>query len=185
MRSASPPPPQVTANKAESPNLFIRFNTQAAWPYRRHGGKEVSGDSLLARRENWPEGTVPDGVALLTAGIDTQDYRVEVEIVGWGRDEESWSVEHHVIDGEMSDSATRAALEEFLTRTWSKADGTPLAVRAACIDSGGHHTEVTTIRLFRADLRSENRRFPPSFRYLPGPFGAPFLDVSHLRRPTA
>src|SRR5206468_2270925 len=81
----------------------VWWNTQAAWPYQRHTGKQVEPNALLARRENWPEGVVPDGVAVITAGIDTQDYRVEVEVVGWGFDEESWSIEHHVIDGEMSD----------------------------------------------------------------------------------
>ncbi|MBD4938149.1 terminase, partial [Xanthomonas citri pv. citri] len=90
-------------------------------PYRKHGGHEVSVDALLSRCENWPSGIVPDGVAVLTAGIDTQDYRIEIEIVGWGRNEESWSVEYHVIDGEMSDPATQVALDEYLTRTWYRA----------------------------------------------------------------
>ncbi len=119
----------------------VWWNTQAAWPYRRHGGREVEMSELLARRENWPPGIVPDGVALLTAGIDVQDYRLEIEIVGWGRDEESWSIEHHVIDGEMSDPATQAQLDELLKRVWYRADGRPFEIRAACIDSGGHHTD--------------------------------------------
>lgn len=120
----------------------VWYNTQAAMTYRRHGGREIALDSLLARCEVWPEGVVPDGVALLTAGIDTQDYRVEIEIVGWGRNEESWSVEYHVIDGEMSDPATQAALDEYLSRTWYRADGRPYTVSAACHDSGGHHTDA-------------------------------------------
>lgn len=119
----------------------VWWNTQAAFPYRKHGGREVSVDALLSRCENWPSGVVPDGVAVLTAGIDTQDYRIEIEIVGWGRNEESWSVEYHVIDGEMSDPATQMALDEYLTRTWCRADGRPFAIAAACHDSGGHHTD--------------------------------------------
>lgn len=118
------------------------YNTQLALTYRKNTGKEVAPDSLLARRENWPAGFVPDGVALLVAGIDTQDYRIEIEIVGWGRDEESWSIEHHVIDGEMSDPATQHALDEYLRRIWYRADGRPFEIRAACHDSGGHHTDA-------------------------------------------
>lgn len=130
------------AAQGDEEKLQVWWNTQAAWPYRRHGGKEVEVNELLARRENWTPGIVPDGVAVVTAGIDTQDYRVEIEIVGWGRDEESWSIEHHVIDGEMSDPATRDALDELLSRTWYRADGRPFTIRAACHDSGGHHTDA-------------------------------------------
>lgn len=117
-------------------------NTQLALTYRKNMGKQVDGHALLARRENWPDGYVPDGVAVITAGIDTQDYRIEIEVVGWGRDEESWSIEHHVIDGEMSDPDVRAQLERFLSRTWYRADERPFTIAAACQDSGGHHTDA-------------------------------------------
>lgn len=115
------------------------YNTQLALTYRKNTGKQIDGETLLARREVWAA-EVPDGVAVLTAGIDVQDYRLEIEIVGWGRDEESWSIEHHVIDGEFSDPKTRAELDEFLRRRWYRADGRPFAIAAACIDTGGHHT---------------------------------------------
>lgn len=52
---------------------------------------------LLARREVF-SAEVPDGVAVLTAGIDTQNDRLEIEVVGWGKDEESWSVAFDVIE---------------------------------------------------------------------------------------
>lgn len=117
-------------------------NTQLALTYRKNTSKAVAADSLLARRETWPTGYVPDGVAVITAGIDTQDYRIEIEIVGWGRDEESWSIEYHVIDGEMSDPATQLALDEYLSRVWYRADERPFELRAACHDSGGHHTNA-------------------------------------------
>jgi len=117
------------------------WNTQMALPYRRNTGKDISRDALAARCEVWPA-AVPDGVALLTAGIDVQDYRVEIEIVGWGRNEESWSIDYHVIDGEMSHPATQAAIDEILARVWQRADGHPFTVRATCIDTGGHHTDA-------------------------------------------
>jgi phage terminase large subunit GpA-like protein len=46
-------------------------------------GKQLPVDILLARREVFPA-IVPDGVALLTAGVDTQDDRFEITITGWG-----------------------------------------------------------------------------------------------------
>ena len=117
------------------------WNTQAGWPYRRHQGREIKADALAARGEVWPA-EVPDGVAVVTVGIDTQDYRIEVETVGWGRNEESWSLDYEVIDGEFDQPATQAALDAYLKRIWHRADGRGFEVMAACIDSGGHHTEA-------------------------------------------
>ena len=39
---------------------------------------------------------LPDGVAVLTAGVDVQGDRLELHVVGWGRDEESWSIDYRV-----------------------------------------------------------------------------------------
>ena len=130
------------AAQGDEDRLQVWHNTQAALPYRRHGGREIAIDALLARCENWTLDTVPEGVAVLTAGIDTQDYRVEIEVVGWGRNEESWSIDYHVIDGEMDDPKTQAAVDEYLKRTFLRADGRPFVIEAACQDSGGHHTDA-------------------------------------------
>lgn len=128
--------------QGDEDKLQAWWNTQMGLPYRRHAGKEVPAETLAARRENWKEGHVPDGVALLTAGIDTQDDRLEIEVVGWGRDQESWSVDFHVIPGAMDDPVTRAALDEYLLGEWRRADGRAFRIAAACHDSGGHHTDA-------------------------------------------
>ena len=49
---------------------------------------------LLARREQWEAGTVPQGAVLLTAGVDVQKDRFEVDVWAWGRGLESWLIEH-------------------------------------------------------------------------------------------
>lgn len=118
------------------------WNTQQGLPYRRNAGKTVQADVLAARRENWPEGHVPDGVAILTAGIDTQDDRLEIEVVGWGRDLESWSIDYEVIPGAFGDPETQRRLDEYLKRRFVRADGRTFGIAAACHDSGGHHTEA-------------------------------------------
>lgn len=117
------------------------WNTQQGLPHRRNVGKAVAADVLASRREAWTEGTVPDGVAVLTAGIDTQDDRFEVEVVGWGKDLESWSIDYTVIDGSMDDPATWARLDDHLKRIWRRADGRAFTLAGACHDSGGHHSQ--------------------------------------------
>ena len=48
-------------------------------------------DTLLGRREEY-EAELPDGVLVLTAGIDTQDDRMEYEIKGHGHFNETWGI---------------------------------------------------------------------------------------------
>ena len=116
------------------------FNLVLGQPYEDRGQHALSERTLAARTEVWPA-EVPDGVAVVTAGIDTQDDRVEVEIVGWGRNEERWSIAHEVIEGDPDSPKFWDLVDAYLRRTWSRADGRAFEVMAACIDSGGHHTE--------------------------------------------
>jgi len=118
----------------------VFFNTQLGVPYRPKVGKEIAAGTLLARREVWP-GEVPDGVALITAGGDTQDDSLYVEFVGWGRDEESWALHREVLEGDPAQPEVWERLDTLLLRPWLRADGRPFVTTAACIDSGGHRTQ--------------------------------------------
>jgi phage terminase large subunit GpA-like protein len=72
-------------------DLQVFVNTRLAELFVDHGdGEQVEG--LMQRLETWPEGTVPDGVGLLTAGMDVQDNRIEVYVWGWGAGRESWPI---------------------------------------------------------------------------------------------
>lgn len=116
------------------------WNTQRGLPYRPHSGKALRLEALVARGERWAA-QVPDGVAVITVGVDTQDYRFEIEVVGWGRNEESWSIDYEVIEGDMETPDPWNRLDRFLESIWRRADGRPFEAMAVCIDSGGHHTQ--------------------------------------------
>lgn len=116
------------------------FNTQMGLPYRPKAGKEIDLEALAARGERWPA-RVPFGVGVLTAGVDVQDDRLEVEVVGWGRDEESWSIDYEVFVGDPGSPEVWAQLDAYLLKNWYRYDGREFHVEATCIDSGGHHTE--------------------------------------------
>ncbi len=45
----------------------------------------VDEDEMLERREEY-DADLPEGVLCLTCGVDTQDNRLEYEVVGYGRD---------------------------------------------------------------------------------------------------
>jgi phage terminase large subunit GpA-like protein len=108
--------------------------------YEDLGQDALSERTLATQTEQWAA-EVPDGVAVLTAGIDVQDDRVEIEVVGWGRNEESWSIAHEVIEGDPDTTMLWDSVDAYLKRIWRRGDGRGFEVMATCVDSGGHHTQ--------------------------------------------
>lgn len=102
-------------------------------------GEVVNGEVVYNRREEYE---LPAEVNLLTAGIDVQDDRLEVEIVGWGAGKESWGIQYHIIHGDPDHKEVWDELTQILRADYLDEDGTPRHVHIACIDSGGHHTQL-------------------------------------------
>ena len=72
------------AAKEDPVRLKVWVNTKLAETWEERDGERLDADGLMLRREDW--GTaVPAEVAVVTCGIDVQDDRLELEIVGWGR----------------------------------------------------------------------------------------------------
>ena len=103
-------------------------------------GERLEDTELVNRREVY-DAQVPEDVLVLTAGVDVQDDRFEVEVVGWGVGKESWGIRYQKIYGDMLKEQVWRDLDAFLTATFSKKDGTQLPILCTCIDSGGHHTD--------------------------------------------
>jgi phage terminase large subunit GpA-like protein len=123
--------------------LQVAVNTDCGLPF------VVTGDApdwqpLHDRREGYQIGTVPPGPVVLTAGVDVQKDRVIYEVVGWGANKESWSIEADVLDGDTSteDSPIWNKLTELLWRTWPTVDGGDLTIRKLAIDSGYNTDQV-------------------------------------------
>ena len=87
------------------------------------------------------EAEVPDGAVVLTAGVDVQDDRLEVEVVGWGRGLENWGITNRSLVGNPSEQAVWDALDSVLMASYGNSLGENLYVAATLIDSGGHHTD--------------------------------------------
>lgn len=116
-------------------------------------GEQLDEDALLNRRETY-HADVPDGVKVLTAAVDTQDDRFEVEIQGWGAGHENWHIQYHVIYGDLKQPQVWADLDEYLQRTWEDAEGRKFPIAFTCMDSGGHFTnEVYRFCKLRAERR--------------------------------
>lgn len=113
-------------------------NTALGLPYEE---TEEQGDykELLDKREEY-EAQIPDPVLCLTCGVDTQDDRLETEVVGWLEGEESYGIEKKVFRGDTSQDAVWEELYEYLDSNFYYEDGIPIKISCTCIDSGGHRT---------------------------------------------
>lgn len=115
-------------------------NTRFGESYKQAGAfaDEVP---FLRRREKYGA-ELPEGVKVLTAAVDTQDNRLEYEVCGWGRDEESWGIFKGIILGKPDQARTWQELDEVLDRVYHYADGTGLKILRTFIDSGGHYSSA-------------------------------------------
>lgn len=125
------------AAKNSPETLKTWVNTSLGESYEEDAEK-VDGHALMARLEDWK--VAPDQVLAITCGVDVQDDRLEVERIGWGPEEESWSLDHKILYGDPSGPELWKELDAYLLASTFRSDGAELPVHAACIDSGGHHT---------------------------------------------
>lgn len=124
--------------KKQPATLRVFVNTYLGETWEEQG-EQVDDYQIAERREEFGE-TLDQRIVLLTAGVDVQDDRLEVEVVGWGVDEESWSVDYRTIYGDPSAPAVWQDLDTALNQQFEREDGKLMIVRSACVDSGGHHT---------------------------------------------
>lgn len=122
----------------ETLKVWVNTSLGETWKEATEG---VDPTGLLKRKENWGR-IAPQEVMVITAGVDVQDDRLEAEIVGWGVGQESWSLQYHVLHGDPAQSKVWEDLDGVLTQTIKTSDGRILNVAAACVDSGGHHTQT-------------------------------------------
>lgn len=101
--------------------------------------ESLEDDELLSRREYYGC-EVPEKVLYLTAGVDTQDDRFEIDVVGWGIGYESWGIKYAAIYGDLHRDKVWKELDLFLAQTFTKEDGTKLKIVCTCMDEQGHFT---------------------------------------------
>lgn len=126
---------QGDVNKMKS---FVNNVLGEAWNI--DGGMQVDQFGLMERCEDYGA-EVPDGALVLTAGVDTQDDRLEVEVVGWGAGLESWGITNKILVGDPSQPAVWEMLDNVLKAGYENANGERMYVAATLVDAGGHHTD--------------------------------------------
>lgn len=118
--------------------MKVWINTEMGETWEEEGEK-LEEDDLIKRCQMY-NCEVPQGVMYLTAGVDTQDDRFEVEVVGWGVEHESWGIKYSVLYGNLDQEEVWQDLDLFLDQTFTRQDGIKMKIRCTCMDSGGHYT---------------------------------------------
>ena len=123
-------------------SLRVLVNTVDAEPFDPAGDAEQPPEwgNLWLRREDYNDGngniTVPARGLVITAGVDVQKNRLEVEWQAHGRNEEMWSLDHVILPGEVMDDGVWDDLARQLERQFRHASGAMLGVSRALIDAG-------------------------------------------------
>lgn len=98
-------------------------------------GKSVTGSILENRKEHY-FAEVPSGVLCLTAGVDLQLDRIELEVLGHGKNQETWSIDYQIFRGDPEQPAVWNELDRYLMRTWKHENGMQMSLSCVAIDSG-------------------------------------------------
>lgn len=122
----------------DSLKTFVNTSLAETW---KEIEEEIHVGDLPERCETY-DAEVPTGALILTAGVDVQSSpaRLEYEIVGWGLDDESWSITRGIIFGDPTQTDVWEGLKAALARPYFNASGKEYRVLCAGIDSGGHYT---------------------------------------------
>ena len=124
------------AKKGNTELMKSWVNTELGLTWEEEG-ESIDKDELLKRCERY-HCEIPDEVIAVTAGVDTQDDRFEIEIVGWGVGHESYGIYYKRIYGDLKQPKVWKLLDKYLLQKFKKADGTQMRIICACMDSGGH-----------------------------------------------
>jgi phage terminase large subunit GpA-like protein len=123
------------------PSLLKTFvNTVLGETWEDEYASKLGAEDLKNRVEFYEAGVAPARALVVTAAVDVQDNRIAVKLVGWGRDEEGWVIDHMEIYGDPGQSKVWAQLDEVILKPVAHELAQPMKVMATAIDSGGHFT---------------------------------------------
>jgi phage terminase large subunit GpA-like protein len=167
------------AAKETPGGLRAFFNTAMAEVYD-DPAEQPQHDTLYARAELYPRGSIPAGVGALTAGVDVQeagDGRLECSVWGWGRNKQRWLIDHIVIPGSYREPETWKQLDEIRRSKYTTTDGRELPIRLTLVDSSAGHTTNYVYEYARVNRLDRVKAVKGNNRQ-----HAPLLEVSKIEK---
>lgn len=121
--------------------LRVFVNTVLSETFEERG-EAPSWELIFNRREKYERNVVPNKGLLLVAGADVQLNRIEVEIVAYGKDKESWSIDYRVLPGDTSQPKVWQEFSLLFDEAFLRPDGKRIPLRRIAVDSGYNTTAV-------------------------------------------
>jgi phage terminase large subunit GpA-like protein len=125
--------------KSDPHLLKIVTNTAFAELWKKQNQETFENSGLISRAEVYGPEDLPDQVLAITGFCDVQGDRLEVQLIGWGSDEEAWPFLYEVINLDPSQQQAWQELDRLRLRIFKTRDGRSLRVAAFGVDYGGNH----------------------------------------------
>lgn len=119
----------------DTPKLKTFVNTVLGETWREKG-ESPPWENIYNRRENYPMNRPGVDVAFVTAGVDVQKDRIEVELVGWCKNKVSYSLDYRVLYGDTEKTSVWDQLAGIVNEEIEREDGALLPVKLMAVDSG-------------------------------------------------
>jgi len=128
----------------KDPNRLRVFVNQVLGETFAVKGEAPEWRRLYDRREDYR--AIPAGGLVLTAGLDVQKSpgRVEIFVWAWGRDRQSWLIDHIVIPGNPYEAEAWNKASEVILGSWRHASGVDMKLSKVGADTGFATSQVET-----------------------------------------
>lgn len=134
-----------TYDKAQhsEPKMRTFVNTILGEAWKEKGEQPDYNMVYNKRVDTYKPNFPPAEVCFITAGVDVQKDRLEVEIVGWAKGKRSYSIDYRVLVGDTSDDKVWDELAKVVNEVWTRAgDGLMLPLRKMCVDTGYNQSKA-------------------------------------------
>jgi len=120
---------------------FVNLWLGEAWEER---GDAPEWNRLYARRETNPRRSIPAGGLVLTAAADVQGDGLYYEVLAWGPNEESWSIDVGFLPGDTASDLNPVwqSLAKVFLGTYPDAYGNRRPIDLCAVDSGFNTSAV-------------------------------------------
>jgi len=130
---------KIAAKDDAAMKVYVNTIEARTWT---ESGEAPEWQRLYDRREDYRIAQVPADGLFLTSGVDVQKDRLEAEVVAWGRDRESWSIDYRVFAGDPVKADVWLELDRFLAEAFTHESGVPMVILKLAIDTGYSTQEV-------------------------------------------
>lgn len=172
----------LEANKSRQPGRIQAVVNTGFGELYRMAGDAPDWQEVADRRQGYASGMIPEGVRLLTCGVDVQKDRLVYVIRGWGVNSESWLIEHGELWGETEFDFVWGQLSAVIQR-----DFDDHRIQRMLIDSGynpsAQRGRAADNQIYTFCRRYRNVAFPTKGHDRQDkPLKSSRIDVSHQGR---